>query len=689
MDKGNKSINTDLHGVQQQIPRNSLILIMLAQAAVVIPHIQQLSVWIILLGLGCAYWRWQIFRDRLPFPKWWLKALLTFGTGAIILVSEGIQHRLETWTSFLIVAFALKLIETKTRRDAYAVIFLACFVIVTEFIYSQTILTTLYQCAALIIVIAAMVGMNQFHTRINILSSIKLAGKLIAQALPLMLVLFVLFPRITPFWWVPSASTARTGLSSELTPGDIARLAHSDEIAFRAVFEKSPPPPQELYWRALVFSNFYAGTWSLGKIPFLKSGQPAIDWANDDIIVSFVPEQRGSKKISYQILQEPTENIWRFGLDLAIPRPGNSGLTWDFRIVTKKPMSTLTHYAIDSYPEAMLDKNLPPWLQERETRLPAQDNSRIIEYAQQLYARSNSNRNFIDTILRKIREGNFRYTLKPPILDRNNSVDQFWFDTQAGFCMHYAGALTYMLRSVHIPARVVGGYQGGEINPITGHVVVRQYHAHAWVEAWLPGEGWQRFDPTAVIAPERVEQGLEAALTDEERDALSTFTNMRLGQVFFAARMLHLFESFEHRWNMFVVGYDTKRQSDTLQKLLGEVTPLRVALVLLLGGGISLILAGLSIFMQHKSKAMHPVVKLFQHFSNELSAKGLTRQAQESPMQFIQRIGSEKKLEKKNYIPLAKKLQKLLYSSTQPNESVNMRQLRKEFTHLKRILFTV
>ena len=188
MDTQSKSSRLDLHGVQQQIPRNSLILIMLAQAAVLLPHVKQLSIWIIFLGLGCAWWRWMIFQDRWRFPAWWVKGLLAFGSGAIILLTEGVQHRLETWTSFLIVAFALKLIETKTRRDAYAVIFLACFVIATGFIYSQTILISLYQCAALVIVIAAMVGMNQFHGHINILSAIKTAGKLLAQALPLMLV---------------------------------------------------------------------------------------------------------------------------------------------------------------------------------------------------------------------------------------------------------------------------------------------------------------------------------------------------------------------------------------------------------------------------------------------------------------------------------------------------------------------
>ena len=566
-----KSHSVEVHGIEKQIPRNSLVLIMLAQAAVIMPHIKQLSPWIIFLGLSCAWWRWMIFRDRFKFPSWWLKAILVLSSGALILATEGIQHRLETWTSFLIVAFALKLIETKTRRDAYSVIFLACFVIATEFIYTQTILVTLYQCTALIIVIAAMVGMNQHYTRINIFSSLKLATKLFLQAIPLMLVVFILFPRITPFWSVPTANTARTGLSSEMTPGEIAQLTRSDEIAFRAVFTGKTPAPHELYWRGLVFSHYLNGTWSQGDLPFTSRRGYLIDWSNDQATRSFVPDVKNLQKFSYQILQEPTDKIWRFGIDLAMPKPGDNGLTWDFRVISKRPMVTLTRYGIDSYPDAKLDQSLPAWSRNRETKLPKGDNPRIIAYAKDLHQQASSDRQYIEHLLREIRTFNFRYTLRPPTLSKLNAVDQFWFDTQAGFCMHYAGALAYMLRAVDIPARVVGGYQGGEINPVTGHVVVRQYHAHAWVEAWLPGEGWQRFDPTAAIAPERIEQGLDAALAEDERDVLSAFTNVRLGQAILAARLLYLFESFEHRWNMFVVGYDSDRQSDTLEKILGKV----------------------------------------------------------------------------------------------------------------------
>ena len=698
MDIQNKINRQDLHGVQQQIPRNSLILIMLAQAAVVIPHVNQLAFWIIALGLACAVWRWMIFRDRWHFPPWWLKGLLALGGGAAILFTEGIQHNLNVWTSFLIVAFALKLIETKTRRDAYAVIFLACFVIATEFIYQQTILISLYQTAALVVVVAAMVGMNQFHADINIVSAIKTAGKLLAQAIPLMLVLFLFFPRVTPFWSVPTANTGRTGLSSAMTPGDIAQLTRSDEIAFRAVFKGAPPPPQALYWRGLVFSNYLDGTWSVGSFPYGQRTLKRIDWADDDLISPFRPNVDGLQKFSYQILQEPTGKIWQFGIDLAIPRDGNNGLTWDFRLISKKPMTTLTRYSIDSYPGAVLDRSLPSWSFERETRLPLRDNPRIVAWAKNLYesiytkernAKAASDRAFIEKVLQEIRERNFRYTLRPPILSRSNSIDQFWFDTQAGFCMHYAGALTYMLRAIGIPARIVGGYQGGEINPVTGHVIVRQYLAHAWVEAWIPGEGWQRFDPTAAIAPERIEQGLDAALTQDDRDTLSVFTNARLGRMLLAARMMYLFESIEHRWNMFVVGYDAKRQLNTLQKILGDVTPFKMILVLFIGGGLSFALAGVSILLLHRKKPVHPVIKLFHQFSDDLIRKGLERKPHESPMQFIIRICKLKNVNAVQYKSVVQRLQTILYDPRLSPDKAQLNSLKKELTRLKQTLISV
>ena len=681
------SNNSEQRGIYQQIPNNCLLLIMLAQITVIIPHFQYTSLWVIGLGLACAWWRWMTFKEKYPFPKWWLKGVAVVVASIIIIMSFGLQHSLELWSSCLITAYALKLIETKNRRDVYVVIFLSYFVITTGFIYDQSILFAIYQVGVIILVTATMVSMNQHASREQILFPIKTASKLILQALPLMLVLFLIFPRLPPFWSVPVAKSAYTGLDQQMKPGDVANLAQSDEIVFRAVFDNKPPSNAQLYWRGLVYSNFTAGTWSSGAIPSPSNRIiNAIDWNNDNQTSYFVPELVNLESIDYQILQEPSGKIWRFGLDLAIPKPRNTGLTWDFRVVSKKAITSLTRYSINSYPDAILDSKLPRWLRERETRIPTRDNKRVTAFAQQLYTTSKSDQEFIDKLLRQIRTENFYYTLSPPTLPSLNSIDEFWFETREGFCAHYAGAITFMLRSVGIPARVVAGYQGGEINPVTGHVVVRQYHAHAWVEAWLPDAGWQRIDPTAAIAPERIEEGLEAALSDDDLDYLSTFTNVRLNGLSFTTKMLYFMESIEHRWNLFVVGFDADRQTSILTKILGNITVAKTALMLLIGAGISLAVVVLSLLIQNRNNKQHPALKMLNQFSRKIKSHDLQRQPHESPMQYINRVGQGKNIPESNYKALIKKLQQIFYESDESCSKQQLSELKLLLSQLNRII---
>lgn len=669
------------HGINTQIPRHTLIYIMIAQAAVILPHIQSSLTWLPILALICALWRWLIFTGKYPFPSWQIKLMLSAVSSVLILATVATIHSLDTWSSFLILAFSLKLLESKTRRDSYVIVFLAYFLIAVNFIYSQSIALTLYQVFASTLVTAALISMHQRYAKKDVYHPLKLAGKMLGQAIPLMIILFIIFPRLAPFWSLPSTTSARTGLSEEMSPGDIASLTKSDEIAFRAIFDQQQPSNDQLYWRGLVFSNFYQGTWTLGDFPLFKRAQ-AIDWKPKSK-ERLLPED--TEFYSYRILQEPTNKLWRFGLDLAMPQEVDNGLTWDFRVVGKTTVSSLTSYQIKSYPKAKLDEVLPLWLRERETKIPENDNPKAISFAKELHNTSTSDYQFIQKLLAHIRNKNFSYTLEPPKLDKKNSIDQFWFDSQAGFCMHYAGALTYMLRAAGIPARVIGGYQGGDINPVTGHMVVRQYHAHAWIEAWLPDKGWQRFDPTAAIAPERVNQGLEAALSASDRNSLSAFTHARLNNTLFSARILHLFESIEHRWNLTVVGFDSEDQTDLLKKLLGDITPLRIAFLLFAGIFVSFALVGLSILFKQPHKSEHPAVRLLKNFTRHIHKYGHIRSKKESPMSFIQRICIEREIKKEIYKPLISSLERTLYAD-ESSEKENIKTLKKCFSQVKQAL---
>lgn len=660
-----KQHNKWQHGVVAQIPRNSLIMLIAAFAMVILPHVAQISPWIIAAGIFCAWWRWMIFLGRRNFLTIWQKAALALACGAAVVISEGVTQNLETWAALLIMAFALKLLEMKTQRDAYVIVFIAYFVIATEFIFNHSMGIVVYELCALILVTAATVGMNQFHTRVKPLESVKIAGKILAQAVPLMIVLFVLFPRIGPIWSISSPNQqARSGLASEMTPGDIAKLALSDEIAFRAIFKNTPPSTNELYWRGRVYADFRNGKWSEADIPSKFNNIKKVDWVNNQKTEWFMPKinKTEGKKISYSILLEPTHDLWLIGMDLAVPKTPSTGVMWDYKLVNRQPVQSLLRYEVDTYPNATLNSWLPQFLRNQTTHIDTNDNPKTIAFAQNLYAESTNTEEFVEKILNQIRDQPYHYTLEPPKLEKENSIDQFWFETRQGFCSHYAGAMVYMLRAAGIPARMVGGYQGGEINPITGHIVVRQYLAHAWVEYWLPKKGWQRADPTAAVAPSRIHDSLSAALPENDLNSLSTFTNVRLNGLPGLQKMMFLFESLEHRWNVFIIGYDSKLQTDFLQKLLGKITTAKIAIILFLGALLSTIFVAISLLWSNRNTTQHPVIKTFQSFVSRLQKYGIERSPEETPAQFIEKICKQRRLDEQSYQPAINMLNNLLYN---------------------------
>ena len=666
-------------GVGYQIPRNSLALLMVAQAVVVLPHARHISFWIVAVGLFCGCWRWMVFQGRWDYPQRWVKALLVAASAIGVGVSGQSVFSLETATGLLIVAFALKLVEMKSRRDAYLVIYLCYFIIAAEFLFDQSIAVAIYGALAMVIVTAAFVGLHQLHTRVSVSTSLRTAAVLVMQAVPLMLVLFLFFPRVAPLWSVPLPGGTRTGISEQIAPGDIAALTRSDEIAFRAVFDGPMPRPRDLYWRGLVYSNFSQGTWSVGAASAAREDRPI--YAGDDR--GFAPEVSGINALSYQVLLEPTQASWLFALDVAMPASHGTALTRDFRLVADEPVRTTTRYSAWAYPGAAIDPTLPDWLRQRETRLPEDDNPRIVAFAADLASRTDGPEAFLASVLEYIRTEPFFYTLNPPTLSNRGSIDAFWFDSRRGFCSHFAGAFVYLARAVGIPARMIGGYQGGEINPVTGHLVVRQFDAHAWAEVWLEGRGWVRMDPTAAVAPARIESGLDAALSENDRAVLSAVTGRRFDGVPGLRDVLYLFESMEHRWNLWVVGYDTETQARYLADLLGEVTPTRVGLAMLFGGAASLALVVLSLFWRRRPAPDHPAHRIFRRFSRGMARSGLARRPDETPGQFLRRVNAARNRDASEVAPLIDHLDALLYNPDVVCSKTALRSLRSGLRRLQ------
>ncbi|HVL74925.1 MAG TPA: DUF3488 and transglutaminase-like domain-containing protein, partial [Noviherbaspirillum sp.] len=460
----------------------------------------------------------------------------------------------------------------------------------------------------------------------SLVRRLRTGAGIVLLALPLTAVLFVLFPRMQgPLWGLPAdAHSARTGLSETMEPGNIARLARSEAIAFRARFAGAPPAQSELYWRGIVMGDYDGRTWRP-----LEMGPSRPVWV----------DLRGAP-LEYQVTLEPHGKRWLFALDLprAVPALDENSVlaTSDLQLIAAQPINTRVRYDAASHVDYLLQPNEPAAALERWLRLPAGFNPRTRELAARLRASAAGDAARVETVLRMFREQPFRYTLEPPRLG-THVVDEFLFDSRAGFCEHYAGAFVFLMREMGIPARVVTGYQGGEINPADGFMVVRQSDAHAWAEVWLRGRGWVRVDPTAAVAPERVEQNLASLIPPTAFGGLVTLDPSRSMIANQLLRLRHGWEAMNNSWNQWVLNYSPQRQRELLRRF-GFSDPDWRTLGLLLGVCLVLAAALTLLLMTLRQKRHDPLEALYETLCRRMARRGMARLPHEGPRAYATRL---------------------------------------------------
>src|SRR5690554_98372 len=573
-----------------QVPRHAFPWLLATVLLASLPHLWRGPVWLAITVPLLLGWRLLIQRGWLSMPGQLLRVPLLIGLVGATIYSHGTLLGPEAGVTLLVAAFALKMLEMFRLRDAYVVIILACFVLATAFLFARDPLTTLYIGVVLVVVVAALIGINHPESGVSSWRHLRPAALMVAQALPLMLVLFILVPRMPPLWNLQvNQQQAKTGMSDSMAPGEISRLSRNSALAFRVEFAGDVPSPAARYWRGLTYGFFDGRRWSQALPPQIKS-QDYVHFTQG-ASAAVAPEwyqqllaARGSEpQWRYQVVMERTGQQWLYALSVPFSDRPEIGLARDMRLLSRTDIETTFSYQVDSYQMAVEPAELSAWQREFYTALPEQGNSRAREMAQRWRAEATGNGAFITRLLLWFNQEPFYYTLEPPLLG-DNTVDDFLFRSRRGFCEHYASSFAYLLRAAGIPTRIVAGYQGGELNPLGSHLLVRQYDAHVWVEAWLPGQGWVEFDPTAAVAPTRIEQGLEAALSGTGESAFSGFASTLRG-IPLLMRLEFLADYIEFGWAKWVLGYNQKNQLEFLSRWLGEVTPKRMVIALAVTGG--------------------------------------------------------------------------------------------------------
>lgn len=578
-----------------------------ATALAIIPLQPYVGTWAWLVAIGLVLWRTEQFLGRLPpLRRWQLIALTLLACAGIFATYRSLLGQ-SAGSSLVVTLAALKLAETRTRRDAVLLLYLNYFLAFVRLIFSQALPEALWLLPQLLLTSAALAALYQERDT-DWRAGLRQSGLLLLQSLPLALLLFVVFPRIEgPLWRLPQDSQqGRTGLAETMSPGNIASLSQSYAVAFRVQFQGPPPPQSSLYWRGPVLSRFDGRTWH----PQRDSGER-------------IRPVAGSQPISYYITQEPHRRRWIFALEAAAALPANSSLNLDYQLLADQPLNELQRYQLKSWRQYQLPETENRLLQALE--LPADVNPQARELAQQWRLASQTPRQVVDLALRHFNRQQYYYTLQPPLLGEH-SVDDFLFRSRRGFCEHYASAFVFLMRAAGIPARVVTGYMGGERNPVGDYLIVRQSEAHAWAEVWLDDAGWQRVDPTAAVAPARVELGLAEALPESDSLPLAIRGQPAL------MRALRLgWDSVINRWNQQFLGFDSQQQQSLLKRLgIDHLASYRMAG--LLAGGILLALLPslLWLYLGLRGPAIDPAQRAYLRFCRKLARSGLARHPAET-----------------------------------------------------------
>jgi transglutaminase-like putative cysteine protease len=582
-------------------------------------HITTLPLWVPAIVVACVLIRLGLARGGRGAPPGSVLVTVAVLVVPLLFVRFHTFNGLVAGTALLSVAAGLKLLETRTRRDIYIITLIIYFVSLAALLEGDSFWLLAYLIGVCWLTTATLLRLTSGGPAPGWRRSLRYGGRVLAQALPLALVFWLLFPRFAgPLWQIPSDSqTAASGLSDTMSPGDISHLALSDEVAFRVRFEAATPPNRERYWRGPVLDIFDGHTWSRSPT---TQGPPPLK-----------PLGPGYK---YTVMMEPHRHRWIFMLDWPsswnIPRAELSG---DYTLMQNEPLTRPVDVLGTSYTQVQSTEPLSPRTRTRDLRLPADRNPRAKALAQELRNAHADDMELLQAVLAMFAQQPFYYTLNPPKLS-DDSVDEFLFNTKRGFCGHYASAFATLARAAGIPARVVTGYQGGTLNPYGDYWILRQSDAHAWTEVWIEARGWVRIDPTAAIAPQRVERGLaDVAGTDE-----SLASAWQLRTRWFSGMRLR-FDMVKELWRERILDFDQDSQRKLLE-FLKIPEPDGQKLVMVLAGAMSLVLAWLTWQVRRElaPRSKDETARAYARLCAKLAAAGIPRLPHEGAEAYALRV---------------------------------------------------
>jgi len=584
-----------------------------------------------------------------PLPSQALKLFILAIGSASVLASYGSIVGIEAGLGILVILVALKLLETNSLRDFQVLVLLGYFLALCDLFFVQDLAHWLYIA---VIVAVLTIALVRNHQGSGTFRSVRVGFTIALQALPIIVLLYLFFPRIYGGFRIrfSNATQSSNAMSDRMEPGSIASLALHHGRAFRVRFpDGNMPSEAELYWRGVVLWRGEGLTW-------VRSGQGL---SPDRLRQSNGPE------IHQQIILEPHGETWLFALDRPSRNPIPGGANFEAGGCLRTLRAIVFPLAYDAYSRL---ENHETWIPADQRRMATLQPSNVSPEVQALVESWRAGGADPHLVIRRalnfFRTNGFQYTLTPGVYSTNNALDDFLFRRRIGFCEHYAGAFATLMRIAGLPSRVVLGYHGGSFD---GNLVeVNQADAHAWCEVWLKDEGWERVDPTSVIAPDRINQGMEWYLARAQASLPGKAGTASTGASWWrwadGARLV--WDNLSYQWDLRVMNYDTDEQR-TLLATLGLAGHDWNRLLFGLGAIIAILLGAIGLFITRPSRRQEdPAVQCFGHFCRLLAKVGITREPWEGPLDYSNRAARERPTEAEHILKVGDLYTRARYGRT-------------------------
>ena len=658
----------------KNLPRDSrdTLFLLVVIAWVLMPQAPNLPLWCSALAAGVLVWRGYLALQNQPLPgRWWLLGLLAITIAATLLTHKTLLGR-DAGVTLLVVLLTLKTLELRAKRDAFVVFFLGFFCMLANFFYSQSLLTAASMMLGLLGLLTVLVNAHMPVGKPPLLEAAKTAGWMAALGAPIMIVLFVLFPRVAPLWGVPSdAVVGKSGLSEKMQVGTIAKLALDDSVAMRIKFEGQPPPQRDMYLRGPVLSSFDGREWRPARPDFGSRFS-----VTASLVVTGTPT-------NYEVTLEQTNRPWLFVLDAAPANPQIAGyqtaMQADLQWLLNRPATELIRYKAQSFTSFKHGPDKTVIGLREFVDLPPGFNPRTLAQAVKIrsdpqFANAGS-AVLVDYVMNLLRTGGYTYTLEPGLYGPN-TADDFWYDRKEGFCEHIASSFVILMRALDVPARIVTGYQGGERNAVDDFWVVRQSDAHAWAEVWYEGRGWVRVDPTSAVSPGRT--GASQRLVAPQGVVGQALGNISPG---FSIQLRAVWDAVNNSWNQWVLNYTQGKQLDLLKNIGFNSPSWEDLSLVLIGIVVAVSLAGAAWTLWERTQH-DPWLRLLAKARKRLGKAGIQSTAASTPRELATSLAAQFG----NAHPATRdwlmQLEMQRYASPASGTPQDPKQLRQQFSRL-------